>query len=88
MEDNYNSVMGFATHQRESEAPYHLPPHPLPLGCPRALALGALLHAWNLHWPSILHMVMYMFQYYSLKSSHNLLIAILYIFLFFTVSSK
>ena len=80
--------MGFATHQRESEAPYHLPPHPLPLGCPRALALGALLHAWNLHWPSILHMVMYMFQYYSLKSSHNLLIAILYIFLFFTVSGK
>ena len=28
----------------------HLPPHPVPLGCPRALALGALLHASNLHW--------------------------------------
>ena len=48
----------------------HLPPYPIPLGCPRALALGALLHALNLHWPSVLHMVMYMFQCYSLKSSH------------------
>ena len=80
--------MGFATHLHESEPPYHLPPHPIPLGCPRALALGALLHAWNLYWSSILHMVMYMFQYHSLKSSHNLLIAILYILLFFTVNSK
>ena len=44
----------------------HLPPHPIPLGCPRALALGALLHALNLHWPSVLHMVMYMFQCYPL----------------------
>ena len=25
----------------------HLPPHPIPLGCPRAPALGALLHALN-----------------------------------------
>ena len=45
-------------------------PHPIPLGCPRALALSALLHALNLHWFSILHMVIYMFQCYSLKSSH------------------
>ena len=48
----------------------HLPPHPIPLDCPRALSLGALLHALNLYWPSILHRVMYMFQCYSLKSSH------------------
>ena len=41
-----------------------------PWGFPRALALGALLHALNWHWSSILHMVMYMFQGYSLKSSH------------------
>ena len=27
----------------------HLPPYPIPLGCPRALALGALLHTLNLH---------------------------------------
>ena len=51
------------------EHPTHLPPHPIPLGCPKALVLSALLHALKLHWPSILHMIMYMFQCYSLKSS-------------------
>ena len=30
----------------------HLPPHSIPLGCPRALALGAF-HASNLHWSCI-----------------------------------
>ena len=30
------------------ETPSHLLPHPIPLGCPRALALGALLHALKL----------------------------------------
>ena len=53
-----------------SESPSHLPLHPIPLSCPRALTLGALLHASNLHWSSILHMVIYVFQWYSLKSSH------------------
>ena len=48
---------------------YH-PVCPIPLGCSFALALGALLHALSLRWSSILHMVMYMFQCYSLKSSH------------------
>ena len=52
------------------ELPIHFPPHPIPVGCPRATALSALLHALNLHWSSILHMVIYIFQYYSLKSSH------------------
>ena len=90
--------MGFATHQHESAMGVHvshypeprsyLSPYPLPLGCPRAPALGALLHALNSYWSSILRMVMYMFQYHSLKSSHNLLIAILYIHLFFTVNNK
>ena len=42
--------------------PSHLPSHPVPLGCPRAPALGALLQALNLQWPSTLHMVIYMFQ--------------------------
>ena len=50
--------------------PSHLLPHPIPLGCPSALALSAQLHALNLHWSSILHMVIYMFQCYFLKSSH------------------
>ena len=59
--------MVFAIHQHElatgthvspnPEPSSHLPPHPIPLGCPRALALSALLHALNLHWSSILHMV-------------------------------
>ena len=62
----------FAIHRHESamgayvsphpECPSLLPPHPIPLGCPRAPALSALLHASNLHWLSILHMVIYMFQ--------------------------
>ena len=45
-------------------------PNPTPLGCPRALALVALLHASSLHWSSILHLVICMFQCNSLKSSH------------------
>ena len=53
-----------------SQTSSHLPPHPIPLGCPRALTLGSLLHASNLHWSSVLHMVMYMFQCYSLKPSN------------------
>ena len=34
------------------------------------LASSALFHASNLHWSSILHVVMCMFQSYSLKLSH------------------
>ena len=52
------------------EPPSHHPPHPIPLGCLRAPALRALLHASNLLWPSISHMVIYMLQCYFLKSSH------------------
>ena len=40
--------------------PLHLAPQAIPLSCPRAQAPGALLHAPNLHWPSILRMVIYM----------------------------
>ena len=47
------------------EPPFHLPPHPIPLGHPSALALSALSHAPNLGWRSISHMVIYMFQCYS-----------------------
>ena len=50
--------------------PYHLPPHPIPLCCPSAQALSALFHAWNVDWRSISYMVIYMFQSYSVKSSH------------------
>ena len=70
--------MVFAIHRHESargvhvsphhEPPSYLPPQPIPLGWARALS--ALLHASNLHWSSSLHTVIYMFQCYSLKSSH------------------
>ena len=53
-----------------TELPSQHPPHCIPLSFPRAPALSALFHAPNLHWSSILHMVIYMFQSYSLKSSH------------------
>ena len=36
----------------------------------QSTGLGTLLHALNLHWSSVLNMVMYMLQCYSLKSSH------------------
>ena len=48
--------------------PPPFPPHPS--GLSQAQALSALLHASNLHWSPILHMAIYMFQCYSLKSSH------------------
>ena len=52
----------------------HLPPHPIPLGHPSAPALRALSHASNLDRWSVSHMVIYMFQRYSLKSSHPCLL--------------
>ena len=73
--------MAFVVHQHESamvahvspqpEAHSHLPPQPIPLDYPRPPALGALLHALNLHWSFILHIVIYMFQCSSLKSSFS-----------------
>ena len=53
-----------------SEPPYHLSPHPSPQDHPSAPALSTLPHALNLDWWSISHMLIYMFQCYSLKSSH------------------
>ena len=52
----------------------HLPPHPIPQGCPSAPAFKALFHTSNLDWQSISHKVIYMFQCYSLKSSHPCLL--------------
>ena len=63
LEANYNIVVIFAIYQHElgmgvqaspyPELPSDLPPHPIPLGCPRALTFGALLHASNLHCSSV-----------------------------------
>ena len=76
--------MVFAIHRHELAMGVHVSPHPEPpsllppisnpLGCPKALALSALLQGSNLHWSSILHMIIYMFQCYSLKSSHPCLL--------------
>ena len=76
--------MVFAIHQYEfalgihvsshPEPPSHLPPHSNPPGSHRALVLCVLLHASNSHWFSIWHMVINMFQCYSLKASHPFLL--------------
>ena len=50
------------------------PPHPIPQGHPSAPALSTLSHALNLDWQSILHMVIYVFQCYSIISSHPCLL--------------
>ena len=54
------------------EPPSHRPPHPTPLCYHRASAWGSLHHTANCHWLSVLHIVMYMFQCYSLPSPHPL----------------
>ena len=84
MEDNYFTILWcffFPILQHESATGAHvsphpetlsvLPPHPIPLGWPRAPALSVLLQASDLHRSSIWHMVKGMFQCYSLKSSHS-----------------
>ena len=52
------------------EPPYHLPPHPIPLGHASEPAPSTLYHALNLHWWFVWHMIIYMFQCHSPKSSH------------------
>ena len=56
------------------EPPSHLPPLSIPLGHPSAPALSILSHASNLDWQSVSHVIIYMFQCYSPKSSHPLLL--------------
>ena len=48
-----------------SRTPSHHPPHPIPLGCPRAPALSALLHA-SICTGHLFHV----WQYTCFKSSH------------------
>ena len=56
------------------EPPSHFPPHPIPQGHPSAPALSTQSHASNLDWRSVSHMIIHMFQCYSLKSSHRRLL--------------
>ena len=53
-----------------SRTPLPPPSHPIPLGHPSAPALSTLTHASNLERRSVSHMIICMFQCYSLKSSH------------------
>ena len=81
--DTYNIVKDFARRQHEWAVGIHmsplscthLPSSPAshPFRWSQSTGLSSLHHAANSHWLSILHMVMYMFQCYSLKSSHPLL---------------
>ena len=56
------------------DPPSHLPPHPIPQGHLSASDLSTLFHTSNLDWQSVSHMIIYMFQCSSLKSSHPLLL--------------
>ena len=52
------------------ESPSHHSPPPIPQSHPSTPVLSTLSHASTLDWWSVSHMVIYMFQCYSLKSSH------------------
>ena len=52
------------------EPPSNIPPHPIPLGHPSGPVLSTLSHASNLYWWFVSHMITYMFQCHSPKSSH------------------
>ena len=63
-------ICHWCTRVPHPEPPSHLPPHTVPLGHPSAPALSILYHSLNLDWPSVSHMITYMFQCHSPKSSH------------------
>ena len=60
------------THVPHHEPPSHLPPHTIPLGHPSAPAPSILCYGSNLDWRFVSHMILYMFQCHSPKSSHPL----------------
>ena len=78
------------THVPHPEPPSHRPSHTIPLGHPSAPALSILSHALNLDWRSVSHMIIYMFQCYSLRSSpltfYRVQKTVLYICVSFAVS--
>ena len=60
------------THVPHPEPPSHFPSHTIPLGHPSAPAPSILYPTLNLDWWFISHMILYMFQCHSPKSSHPL----------------
>ena len=67
-----NMNLPWNTRVPHPEPPSHLPPHTIPLGHPSAPAQSILYHASNLDWWCVSHMILYMFQCHSPKSSHPL----------------
>ena len=81
MEANYFTILYWFCHTStwihhgctrvpHPEPPSHFPPRTIPLGHPSALAPSILYHALNLDWWLVSHMIIYMFQWHSVKSSH------------------
>ena len=81
MEANYFTILYWFCHTStwirhgctcvpHPEPPSHLPHHTIPLGHPSAPALSVLYHASNLDWRFVSHMILYMPQCHSPKSSH------------------
>ena len=85
MEANYSTILWwFLPHINMNQPwiymcptiPHPLPPPspPHPAGLSQSISFECLLHPSNLHWSSILHMVIYMFQCHSPTSSHPCLL--------------
>ena len=81
MEANYFTILYWFCHTStwirhgctrvpHPEPPSQLPPHTIPLGHPSAATQSILYHALNLDWRFVSHMILYMFQCHSPKSSH------------------
>ena len=72
----YNIVVGFAIHSHESAMGVHvipvltLPPTSLPIPSLRVIPVHQPWAPCLMDWRSVSHMIIYMFQCYSLKSSH------------------
>ena len=85
MEANYFTILYWFCHTSawihhgctwvpNPEYPSHLPPHMISLGHPNSPAPSILYFALNLDWQFVFYMILYMFQCYSLKSSHSCLL--------------
>ena len=59
------------THVPHPEPPSYISPHTIPLDHPRAPGPSILYHASSLVWRLVSHMISYMFQCHSPKSSHT-----------------
>ena len=71
MEANYFTILWwFLPYIHMSQSWMYMCSHPIPQGHPSAPAPSTLSHASSLDWRSVSHMIIYMLQCYSLRSSH------------------